>query len=406
MADNYTFNDVNLETEYGLIVQSVFGPGDFPERKGPVEFSFPDEDGVESFTDEEDIVWEARDIILNCYIKETTEARFQTRLAALRSALTEEGLHDLELKHYYNTYRVFLNTKSILNKIGRWNAVRNVGTFKLVFREPKPIYPAIWKGLAAHWILDDDNEVLGTEMITDQVDRDFSGASHWEDVDLASYNETDDLSITSDGADQYCKLPNANITDFTANKTYKLTVTASSLSGDDFKVTFGTTSQTVGTLADGANIFYFAFDTGGTDLEIKASGTGGITLDNFSIKPVTFDEEVGSTNATPYNFDAESYVADRQGTAEGALDFDGVDDYVDTEQTFESTFQDSFSISLWCKPDDGQPASDEYLIGILNGNDGQMRITIQTTGKIFFYYRTSSGAVQTRTNSAVFDNGA
>ena len=40
-----------------------------------------------------------------------------------------------------------------------------------------------------------------------------------------------------------------------------------------------------------------------------------------------------------------------------ALDFNGTADYVDCNQTFQATARDSFSISCWVKPDDGQQYS-------------------------------------------------
>ena len=48
--------------------------------------------------------------------------------------------------------------------------------------------------------------VIGDELIVDQVDRDFSGASDWTNVDIDAYDETDDLTITADAEDQYCTL--------------------------------------------------------------------------------------------------------------------------------------------------------------------------------------------------------
>ena len=52
------------------------------------------------------------------------------------------------------------------------------------------------------------------------------------------------------------------------------------------------------------------------------------------------------------------------GTIGGAFDFNGVSDYVDTNNTFQSTFRDSFSVSLWVKFADGIPSAAEYLLGI------------------------------------------
>ena len=46
----------------------------------------------------------------------------------------------------------------------------------------------------------------GTEIMPNQVDRDFSGASAWADVDFNSYDETADLTVTADAIGQYCTL--------------------------------------------------------------------------------------------------------------------------------------------------------------------------------------------------------
>ena len=43
------------------------------------------------------------------------------------------------------------------------------------------------------------------------------------------------------------------------------------------------------------------------------------------------------------------------GKVGGALQFDGSSDYVDTNKTFQDTFRDSFTMSLWVKPTDGRP---------------------------------------------------
>ncbi|GAI12163.1 unnamed protein product, partial [marine sediment metagenome] len=69
-----------------------------------------------------------------------------------------------------------------------------------------------------------------------------------------------------------------------------------------------------------------------------------VVIDTQGYSNGTFTDATGDPNT-----DAHATT----GKINGALDFDGTDDYVDTGNTFESTFQDSFSISLWIKPDDG-----------------------------------------------------
>ena len=46
------------------------------------------------------------------------------------------------------------------------------------------------------------------------------------------------------------------------------------------------------------------------------------------------------------------------------VSFDGIDDYIDTGSTFESTFQSDFSISVWFKQDD--PSGARALFGERN----------------------------------------
>jgi hypothetical protein len=48
--------------------------------------------------------------------------------------------------------------------------------------------------------------VARDELIVATEDRDFSAASNWTNVDINSYDETDDLSLTADGAGQSCTL--------------------------------------------------------------------------------------------------------------------------------------------------------------------------------------------------------
>jgi hypothetical protein len=88
----------------------------------------------------------------------------------------------------------------------------------------------------------------------------------------------------------------------------------------------------------------------------------------------------------------------------GALYFDGSDDYVDTGVTFQSTFRDSFSVSCWIKPVDGQPTSNEYFLG---GKDGDNRVYayIDTSGKINFGIKDGTINGLAQTSSAVFSNG-
>lgn len=153
MNSGYTLDGYDLLAEWNCQVQEVTGHLDFPERKDPTEYDWPDEDGIEAYTDESDIVFKARDITLKCFMTATTRANFMLYLNSLRSYVTNSGLHDLVLKNADNTYEVFWKKKSAFNRLVTWNSTKNVGSFYLVFTEPSPIYPAIWRGLSGSWTL-------------------------------------------------------------------------------------------------------------------------------------------------------------------------------------------------------------------------------------------------------------
>lgn len=47
----------------------------------------------------------------------------------------------------------------------------------------------------------------------------------------------------------------------------------------------------------------------------------------------------------------------------GGIQFNGTTDFLDTNNTFQSVFRGSFSISLWMKPDDGHPTNQGIVFG-------------------------------------------
>ena len=55
-----------------------------------------------------------------------------------------------------------------------------------------------------------------------------------------------------------------------------------------------------------------------------------------------------------------------------SLSLDGTNDYVDTNYTSNTLFRDSFSFSVWVKPDDGQPPSAVAILGVEAGANADM----------------------------------
>jgi hypothetical protein len=92
------------------------------------------------------------------------------------------------------------------------------------------------------------------------------------------------------------------------------------------------------------------------------------------------------------------------GKINGALSFNGTSDYVNTNDYFKSIFQNSFSISFWCKPDDGQP--DEIAQSLFGLSAEYINyIFLQTNGKILFIYETTDPYPIMVESSIVFANG-
>lgn len=91
----------------------------------------------------------------------------------------------------------------------------------------------------------------------------------------------------------------------------------------------------------------------------------------------------------------------------GALGLNGSDEYIDCNQTFQTTFRSSFSISLWIKPDDGQPGSTEKIFG--SGNvtiQDLIHMDNETNGTIEFWYESDGDIGNVTTATAVLSDGA
>ena len=93
--------------------------------------------------------------------------------------------------------------------------------------------------------------------------------------------------------------------------------------------------------------------------------------------------------------------------AKYSASFDGIDDFIDTGQTFQSTFRGDFTLSLWVKPADGQLTSDlEFFCGSDAGGSGSIiRIRKNTNGDIEFEIQANGNFSDFRTSS-IFSDGA
>lgn len=122
-----------------------------------------------------------------------------------------------------------------------------------------------------------------TELMPNQVDRDFSGASAWANVDLNAYDETGDLTITANAAGQYCTCPVASIPTTIGYK-YRLKFDVANIVSTWIIKSFDGT-QTIGTVS--ANGLQQAFEwvattTGGVRIIAMADNSSG-DFDNFTL---------------------------------------------------------------------------------------------------------------------------
>jgi hypothetical protein len=163
----------------------------------------------------------------------------------------------------------------------------------------------------------------GSELMPNQVDRDFSGASAWENVDVDSYDETGDLSLVASGIGQYCKLPVASAP-MTPGEAYTLSFTVANLVST-FTIKSYNGVQTYGTV-DG---------NGTVALPVSATTDGGIRIvadavdsaadfDNFSLKEAANWEPVIEFKVGQHNDDvsAHSAIQTKIGTDIGAHNTD------------------------------------------------------------------------------------
>ena len=87
--------------------------------------------------------------------------------------------------------------------------------------------------------------------------------------------------------------------------------------------------------------------------------------------------------------------------------FDGTGDYINTADTFQSTFRGSFSWSFWVKLNDGQPSANITLLGSKNTNSEDVcHVTVVTDGTIRVRYHANYDPCDYTTDAAVFSDGA
>ncbi len=130
----------------------------------------------------------------------------------------------------------------------------------------------------------DIDDTPGEELMPNLVDRDFSAASAWANVDVAAYDETGDLTLAADTADQYATLVVASAPT-TVGAKYKLFFDLAALTEEWIFQDF-TGAQVLAQVAAAGTqiaISWTALLTGGFRIVANHATSAG-TFDNFSLK--------------------------------------------------------------------------------------------------------------------------
>ncbi len=89
-----------------------------------------------------------------------------------------------------------------------------------------------------------------------------------------------------------------------------------------------------------------------------------------------------------------------------SLFFDGNGDYINTGNSFEKTFQSSYSLSMWVKPTDGHPSSPgSTFIGTSKSSGSLVNLILESNGKLRLQYGNETNSVNAETANAIFNDG-
>jgi len=112
----------------------------------------------------------------------------------------------------------------------------------------------------------------------------------------------------------------------------------------------------------------------------------------------------GSATAGTY---VNTEAGDKKVTPMGwYADIDGAAEYITTAATYQTSLDGSFTVSCWVKPDDGQPASEEYLFGHYEaGITDSIYASIRTDGALNLFYKSNGNGATYRTAASVLSDG-
>jgi hypothetical protein len=237
----------------------------------------------------------------------------------------------------------------------------------------------------------------GAEMVTNGT---FDSASGWTlDTGEAGWaisggtlTHTDDAS-TSD----YAYADHLAHTDFTEGAVYKIEF--DSIETHNVLLYIKGTTSINQSCAAGHHVFYTTAGSStsvGIRLAANNSAANG-SIDNLSVKKLNGFPGIASGNTT-FNTSTPHTQA-----MSSVATFDGTGDYLAVANAYQSIIRNSFTWSFWMKPNDGQPATQQSLLGShKTGDTDYFRIDLHTDGKIKVHHAANSSGVAQTTDSAVY----
>jgi hypothetical protein len=175
-------------------------------------------------------------------------------------------------------------------------------------------------------------------------------------------------------------------------------VCTSTCTGEATQTYYGTGAITVGITADATGTS-LTTHTGTADIQVNIDIAASGLTDN------QIPEETVTVSSMTLHGDALLTGDAAIGTK--AIAFDGSSGYGVINDTFQSTFQSPFSISMWLKPDDGQDSYQRALFRTYEPVVEDYIVYEMYVGKLKFYM-TDASASSVRgyqTTSAVFSDG-
>lgn len=159
------------------------------------------------------------------------------------------------------------------------------------------------------------------------------------------------------------------------------------------------TGNSVNQVYDSTGDYYHPSKVHDTELALQYK------LNDNAENTTVADSSDNNVNGTLQGGDNTS-VKSVAGKINRAFNLNGTDDYINTNQTFQSVWQGSFSISVWVNLNDGQTAAAQTIFGIraVTGiEDGLYGDIIN--GTIRFYYKSNNKAATRATTQVVLPNG-